>query len=261
MHILKNKVANRTTKSSPGTPSDHSNRITALCTSLMDTESGVAMLTLHRRKYNWLVKFENISQSRREFVLLSARKTTSAANTASFKINNCGHFLTYLRNWLCSHLHHQTKSMEQSLYWEDIVIQLVKHSSPYVEAVAPLQTRTGSYPERAGSSPLSYTQRFQVVFSPEVLSLKFCSHATHLAHLPIFDLLSFFLSLVTKILQACYIPRPSTPLRFSLILPRSCHWSFVGLLHVWTIYSSSICSPTHNIFWRGNLHIMKPPFT
>jgi hypothetical protein len=40
-------------------------------------------------------KAKIISQSRKEFVLLPARKIDSAANETSFKINHCGNFLTH----------------------------------------------------------------------------------------------------------------------------------------------------------------------
>jgi hypothetical protein len=83
--------------STPGAPSVHRNHSTVHCSSLVHTESRAAMLTLLWWCYNWLVKVESISQSHREFVLLPACKISSAANTASLKINHCGNFLIYLR--------------------------------------------------------------------------------------------------------------------------------------------------------------------
>jgi hypothetical protein len=88
--------------SAPGTPSVHKNVITACYSSLMSMESRVTMLTLSRQHYNWLIMDKSISQSHRrlKFMPLPVRKISCAANTATFKINHCGHFLTHLHNSL-----------------------------------------------------------------------------------------------------------------------------------------------------------------
>jgi hypothetical protein len=85
--------------SAPGTPPAHKKRITACCSSLLHKECGAVMLNLPRWPYNWPIKVESISQSRRAFMLSPARKRISAANTTGFKLNHCRIFLTYLRKY------------------------------------------------------------------------------------------------------------------------------------------------------------------
>jgi hypothetical protein len=94
--------------SAPGIASAHNICITARCF-LAHTESGtsVSALLWDTTTSRWMSK--SISQSHTEFVLLSARKIISVANTRSLKIKHCENFLTQIYCLcvvrLCNHCH------------------------------------------------------------------------------------------------------------------------------------------------------------
>jgi hypothetical protein len=66
---------------------------------LLPKECGAFMTTLLDTPYNWPIKVESISQSRRKFMLPPARKLPSAANATSINLIHCGHFLSCLYIW------------------------------------------------------------------------------------------------------------------------------------------------------------------